>query len=100
MTLGSFGDHFEIMLVQFWDDFRIILGSFWNHFGLILEPFWDEFGIILGSFWHIKDLRKDEGLGSRRFLILLHPRAIQIRNDFFGLGQFLCFLLLWGGCKD
>ena len=28
-----------------------MLGSFWNHFGIILDLCWDHFGIILGSFW-------------------------------------------------
>ena len=95
--MGTFWNHFGIILEPFWDDFGIILGSFWNHFGLILEPFWDDFGIILGSFWHIKDLRKNEGLGSRRFLILLHPRAIQIRNDFLVSGNFSVFFSYGGG---
>ena len=74
-----------------------MLGSFWDHFGIILEPFWDDFGIILGSFWHRKDLRKNEGLGSRRFHIFLHPRAIQIRNDFLVSGNSLFSSPMGGG---
>ena len=98
--MGTFWNHFGIMLEPFWDDFGIFLGSFWNHFGLILEPFWADFGIILESFWDIKDLRKNEGLGSRRFLILLHPRAIQIRNDFLVSGNFSVFFSYGGGCSS
>ena len=31
------------MLGSFWDHFRIILGTFWDHFGMILELFRDHF---------------------------------------------------------
>ena len=40
------------MLGSFWDHFGIILGLFWNHFGIILGSCWDHFGIILGQFWN------------------------------------------------
>ena len=43
-TLGSFFDHFEIIVGSFWDHFGIMLGSFCDNFG-------GRFGIILGSFW-------------------------------------------------
>ena len=49
--MGSFWNHFGIILGSLWDHHGIIIGSFWNHFGIILESFWDHFGIILGSFW-------------------------------------------------
>ena len=51
MIMGSLWDHFGIILESFWDHFGIIMGSFWDHFGIIMGSFWDDYGIILGSFW-------------------------------------------------
>ena len=48
--LGSFWDHFGIILGSFWDHFGIILGSFWDLFGNILGSCWEDFGINLSNF--------------------------------------------------
>ena len=49
--MGSFWDHFGIVLGSFWDRFGIVLGSFWDRFGIVFGSFWNPFGIVLGSFW-------------------------------------------------
>ncbi len=48
--MGSFGDHFGIVLGSFWNRFGIVLGSFWDHFGIVLGSCWDRFGIIFALF--------------------------------------------------
>ena len=48
--LGSFYNHFGMILGSFWDHFGIILGSFWDYFGIMFGSFSDYFRIILASF--------------------------------------------------